>query len=83
MSEWGDLKKDVKLSDNEKIYRGCVLGMIEVTADGLSNLLYDLKSCPGIVTAEEYYQIEEASELLRSISKRTVKTLKRYGLKEN
>ena len=83
MIEWGDLKKDVKLSDNEKIYRGCVIGMIEVTIDGLSNLLYDLESCPGIVSAEEFSQIQDASELLRNISNRTVKTLKRYGLKEN
>ena len=74
---------DGKLSDNEKIYRGCVIGMIENLIDGLHNLRYDLESCPGIATDEEITYIEDMRELLRRISDRSLSELKRYGLKEN
>ena len=72
-----------KLSDNEKIYRGCVIGMIENLIDGLHNLRYDLESCPGIATDEEITYIEDMREQLRKISDRSLSELKRYGLKEN
>lgn len=72
-----------KLSDNEKIYRGCVIGMIENLIDDLHNLRYDLESCPGIATDEEITYIEDMRELLRKISDRSLSELKRYGLKEN
>lgn len=72
-----------KLSDNEKIYRGCVIGMIENLIDGLHNLRYDLESCPGIATDDEMTYIEDMRELLRRISDRSLSELKRYGLKEN
>ena len=72
-----------KLSDNEKIYRGCVIGMIENLIDGLHNLRYDLESCPGIATDEEIAHLEDMRELLRKISDRSLSELKRYGLKEN
>ena len=72
-----------KLSDNEKIYRGCVIGMIENLIDGLHNLRYDLESCPEIATDEEIAHIEDMRELLRKISDRSLSELKRYGLKEN
>lgn len=72
-----------KLSDNEKIYRGCVIGMIENLIDGLHNLRYDLESCPGIATDEEMTCLEDLRGLLRSISDRSLSELKRYGLKEN
>lgn len=74
---------DGKLSDNEKIYRGCVIGMIENLIDGLHNLRYDLESCPGIATDEEMTYIEDMREQLRKISDRSLSELKRYGLKEN
>ena len=74
---------DGKLSDNEKIYRGCVIGMIENLIDGLHNLRYDLESCPGIATDEEITYIEDMREQLRKISDRSLSELKRYGLKEN
>ena len=74
---------DRKLSDNEKIYRGCVIGMIENLIDGLHNLRYDLESCSGIATDEEIAHIEDMRELLRKISDRSLSELKRYGLKEN
>lgn len=74
---------DRKLSDNEKIYRGCVIGMIENLIDGLHNLRYDLESCPGIATDEEITYIEDMREQLRKISDRSLSELKRYGLKEN
>lgn len=74
---------DRKLSDNEKIYRGCVIGMIENLIDGLHNLRYDLESCPGIATDEEITYIEDMREQLRKISGRSLSELKRYGLKEN
>lgn len=72
-----------RLSDNEKIYRGCVIGMIENLIDGLHNLRYDLESCPGIATDDEMTYIEDMRELLRRISDRSLSELKRYGLKEN
>ena len=72
-----------KLSDNEKIYRGCVIGMIENLIDGLHNLRYDLESCPGIATDEEITYIEDMREQLRKINNRSISELKRYGLKEN
>ena len=72
-----------KLSDNEKIYRGWVIGMIENLIDGLHNLRYDLESCPGIATDEEITYIEDMREQLRKISDRSLSELKRYGLKEN
>ena len=72
-----------KLSDNEKIYRGCVIGMIENLIDGLHNLRYDLESCPGIATDEEITYIEDMREQLRKISDRSSDDLKKYGLHIN
>ena len=72
-----------KLSDNEKIYRGCVIGMIENLIDGLHNLRYDLESCPGIATDGEITYIEEMREQLRKISDRSIDELKKYGLHIN
>lgn len=71
---------DRKLSDNEKIYRGCVIGMIENLIDGLHNLRYDLESCPGIATDDEITYIEDMREQLRKISDRSINELKKYGL---
>ena len=72
-----------KLSDNEKIYRGCVIGMIENLIDGLHNLRYDLESCPGIATDDEIVHIEDMREQLRKISDRSIDDLKKYGLHIN
>ncbi len=74
---------DRKLTDNEKIYRGCVIGMTEITIDDLHALAYDLESCPGIASDEEIGQICEMAEKLRNINDRLTEELKRYGLKVN
>jgi len=74
---------DRKLTDNEKIYRGCVIGMTEIVIDNLHALAYDLESCPGIASDEEIDQIYETAEMLRNINDRLTQELKRYGLKVN
>lgn len=74
---------DRKLSDNEKIYRGCVIGMTENTIDDLHAIAYDLESCPGIASDEEIDQIYEMAQKLRDLNKRLTEELKRYGLKVN
>lgn len=72
-----------KLSNNDRIYRGCVLGMTQILMDGMSDLRYDLESCKGIATDEEIDALEDARELLETINARVKSELKDYGLEEN
>lgn len=74
---------DRKFTDNEKIYRGCVIGMTEIAIDSLYNLAYDLESCPGIASDEVIGQIYDMAQNLRDLNKRLTEELKRYGLKVN
>ena len=74
---------DRKLTDNEKIYRGCVIGMTENTIDDLHAIAYDLESCPGMASDEEIGQIYAMAQKLRDLNKRLIEELKRYGLKVN
>ena len=69
---------DRKLTDNEKIYRGCVIGMTENTIDGLHAIAYDLESCPGIASDEEIGQIYEMAQKLRNINKRLIEQIGIY-----
>jgi hypothetical protein len=72
-----------KLSNNDRIYRGCVLGMTQILIDGMHDLRYDLESCKGIATDEEIDALEDAKELLETINARVKSELKNYGLEEN
>lgn len=74
------MNEKMKVSDNQKIYRGCVIGMTEILIDGLYSLKYDLESCPGIATIEEMEEIDGICNLLRKISNRCLDELKPYGL---
>lgn len=75
--------KTKQLTDNEKIYRGCVVGMIENIYDSLYSLAWDLESCPGIATEEEQDMITDTATTLRAISDRLIGELKPYGLEDN
>lgn len=74
---------DRKLTDNEKIYRGCVIGMTENTIDDLYSIAYDLESCPGMASDEIIGQIYDMAQTLRDLNKRLTEELRRYGLKVN
>lgn len=72
-----------KLSNNDRIYRGCVLGMTQIIIDSMHDLRYDLETCKGIATDDEIEELEVARELLETINARVKSELKDYGLEEN
>lgn len=74
---------DEKLTDNEKVYRGCTIGMMENIISSLHTLACDFESCPNVASDEEIEQVYDMAETLRGISNRLIEELKPYGLEVN
>lgn len=72
-----------KLTDNEKVYRGCTIGMMENIIASLHTLACDFESCPNVASDGEIDQIYDMAETLRAISNRLIEELKPYGLEVN